>query len=68
VLNESRDAWRQRMAVERKAAKDATRRAASVGHEQLATPLPPGGIQDFLSHLTSRVDAINELKRRGIAA
>jgi hypothetical protein len=62
VLNESRDAWRQRMAVERKRAK----RSAAWG-TNTPTPLPPGGIQDFLNHLTSRVDAINEMKRRGIA-
>jgi hypothetical protein len=30
------------------------------------TPLPPGGIQDFLSHLTSRVEALRELEARGI--
>jgi hypothetical protein len=64
VLNESRDAWRVRMAVERKAAKEAARPSTWGPAQQL----PPGGIQDFLSHLTSRVDAINELKRRGIAA
>src|SRR5206468_441367 len=67
VLNESRDTWRQQMAVERarrKAEQDATRRAAQQwGDGRLATPLPPGGIQDFLSHLTSRVDAINAMKR-----
>jgi hypothetical protein len=58
------------MAVERKRAKEP--RSALQGPQGWGAgtpnPLPPGGIQDFLSHLTSRVDAINELKRRGIAA
>jgi hypothetical protein len=65
VLNESRDAWRARMALERKRAKAGLRTPQGWAQGQ---QLPPGGIQDFLSHLTSRVDAINELKRRGIAA
>lgn len=65
VLNESRNAWRQRMAVERKAAKA---RGPQTWGTASAAPLPPGGIGDFLSHLTSRVDALNALKAHGIAA
>lgn len=61
VLNESRDAWRVRMAVARKAEK---RRRELWGAAQ---PLPSGGIQDFLSHLTRDV-AMREMRRRGIAA
>lgn len=64
VLNESRDAWRTRMAVERKTAQT---RTGSWG-TNTPTPLPPGGIQDFLSHLTSRMDAINEMKRHGLVS
>jgi hypothetical protein len=85
VLNESRDRWRQRMAVERREARyarysSAERRAADrraarratnglvvpEGWGNAPTPLPPGGIQDFLSHLTSRVEALRELEARGI--
>lgn len=70
VLNEGRDRWRVRMALERRRAKEAAKRLQGPQGWGAGTPnpLPPGGIQDFLSHLTSRVDAINEMKRRGIAA
>jgi hypothetical protein len=65
VLNETRDAWRVRMALERKREK-AQRLAAPQGWGA-AEPLPAGGIQDFMSHLTSRVQALEELRRHGIA-
>jgi hypothetical protein len=70
VLNEGRDRWRARLALERARAKDAAKRLQGPQGWGAGTPnpLPPGGIQDFLSHLTSRVHAINELKARGIAA
>lgn len=65
VLNESRDAWRQRMAVERAKEKAHRKRTEAWGTNE-PTPLPAGGIGDFLSHLTSRVDALRELEARGI--
>jgi hypothetical protein len=65
VLNESRDRWRVRMALQRKAEKEAAKRRGQWGTNE-PTPLPPGGIQDFLSHLTSRVEALRELEARGI--
>jgi hypothetical protein len=65
VLNESRDRWRVRMALQRKAEKEAAKRRGAWGTNE-PTPLPPGGIQDFLSHLTSRVEALRELEARGI--
>jgi hypothetical protein len=71
VLNESRDRWRVRMAVERKRTKAELKRqrlaAQQWGDGNGVTPLPPGGIQDFMAHLTSRVEALNALKRNGIA-
>ena len=71
VLNESRDRWRVRMAVERKrtrAEQKAQRLAAQQwGNGQGVTQLPPGGIQDFMAHLTSRVEALDALRRNGIA-
>lgn len=69
VLNESRDAWRQRMAVERgkaKAALKAEERARQEWGKRPTTPLPPGGIQDFLAHLTRDV-AIRQMRAAGIA-
>lgn len=69
VLNEGRDRWRVRLALERKRAKEAARRLQGPQTWGAGTPnpLPPGGIQDFLSHLTRDV-AVREMKRRGIAA
>lgn len=71
VLNESRDHWRERMAVERKRTRAELKRqrlaAQQWGDGNGVTQLPPGGIQDFMAHLTSRVDALNALKRNGIA-
>jgi hypothetical protein len=68
VLNEGRDRWRARLALERKRAKAAAKRLHGPQGWGAGTPnpLPPGGITDFLNHLTSRVDAINEMKRRGL--
>ena len=65
VLNESRDAWRERMAVAREAEK--ARRNDTWG-KGTPTPLPPGGVQDFLSHLTNRANAINKMRDRGLVA
>lgn len=59
VLNESRDRWRERQAADRKAAKDTW--------GGTPTSMPPGGVQDFLSHLTNRVDALKGLRAAGIA-
>ena len=59
VLNESRDRWRERMAADRKAAKDTW--------GGTPTSMPPGGVQDFLSHLTNRVEALKGLRAAGIA-
>jgi hypothetical protein len=64
VLNESRDRWRERMAADRKAASDARKRQTWGANP---VSLPPGGVQDFMSHLTSRVEALNALKAAGIA-
>lgn len=55
VLNESRDAWRARMAVERK----------KKARETATVPPPAASVNDFLSRLTSRVDAINEMRAAG---
>lgn len=68
VLNQSRDHWRERMAVERaaaKAAREAEGKRQTWG-SGTPTPLPAGGIQDFISHLTRDV-AIRQLKERGVA-
>lgn len=64
VLNTSRDRWRVGMALERKVAKDAAKR--TTWGRGTPTPLPPGGVQDFMSHLTNRVDALKKLADAGI--
>jgi len=68
VLNEGRDRWRVRLAQERKRAKEAAKRLQAPTGWGAGTPhpLPPGGIQDFLNHLTDRVKAIDELKAHGV--
>lgn len=63
VLNTSRDRWRERLAADRK-----SDRAAREMWGANPVSLPPGGVQDFMSHLTSRVEALNKLKAAGIAA
>lgn len=59
VLNEQRDRTRVRQAADRNAAKDTW--------GGTPTSMPPGGVQDFLSHLTNRVDALKGLRAAGIA-
>jgi len=68
VLNEGRDRWRADLALERKRAKAAAQRLQTPDGWGAGTPnpLPPGGIQDFLSHLTNRVQALNEMKAHGL--
>jgi hypothetical protein len=63
VLNTSRDRWREQLAADRK-----SDRAARELWGKNPVSLPPGGVQDFMSHLTSRVEALNALKAAGIAA
>lgn len=69
VLNEGRDRWRVRLALERERAKRAAKRLQGPQGWGAGTPnpLPPGGIQDFLAHLTRDV-AVRQMKERGIAA
>ena len=62
VLNESRDAWRVRMAADRQAQRELSKRQQWAGVE----PGPARTVNDFMAHLTSRVDAINAMKSAGI--
>jgi hypothetical protein len=62
VLNTSRDRWREQLAADRR-----SDRPARELWGKNPVSLPPGGVQDFMSHLTSRVDALNTLKAAGIA-
>lgn len=57
VLNESRDAWRARMAADRQAAKR--------GWGSAATAPPTATVNDFLAHLTSRAGALNAARANG---
>lgn len=73
VLNESRDRWRVRMAADRRAERQARytpaeRRAA----ERRAAARVASGedmrtVHDFMAHLTSRVNAVDEMRGAGIA-
>jgi hypothetical protein len=63
VLNESRDRWRERMAADRRAAKAASKRTQYAG----AQPGQARTVHDFMAHLTSRVDVLNEMRAAGIA-
>jgi hypothetical protein len=63
VLNTSRDRWREQLAADRK-----SDRPARELWGKNPVSLPPGGVQDFMSHLTSRVEALNTMKAAGIAA
>jgi hypothetical protein len=63
VLNTSRDRWREQLAADRR-----SDRPARELWGKNPVSLPPGGVQDFMSHLTSRVDALNTMKAAGIAA
>jgi len=62
VLNTSRDRWRERMAADRR-----SNRTDRQSWGANPVGLPPGGVQDFMSHLTSRVDALNAMRAAGIA-
>lgn len=61
VLNESRDRWRERMAADRRAAREASKQWAG------AEPGPARTVHDFMAHLTNRVDALNGMRAAGIA-
>jgi hypothetical protein len=63
VLNESRDRWRERMAADRRAQRELSKRQQWAGAE----PGPARTVNDFMAHLTSRADAINAMKSAGIA-
>jgi hypothetical protein len=62
VLNTSRDRWREGMAMERKAAKDAAKSTQWAG----AAPGQARTVNDFMAHLTSRVDALKGMQAAGI--
>lgn len=72
VLNESRDAWRARMAADRRAerrarytpaeARAADRRAA----RRVASGEDIQTVHDFMSHLVSRVEALDGMKAAGL--
>jgi hypothetical protein len=64
VLNESRDGWREKLAADRRAQRGLSKREQWAGVE----PGPPRTVNDFMAHLTSRVDALNAMKSVGIAA
>jgi hypothetical protein len=59
VLNESRDRWRERMALDRRAERDARKRNYPGA--------PAATVHDFMAHLTNRVDAIGAMRAAGIA-
>lgn len=58
VLNESRDRWRERMAAQRRAEKDARGRNYPAQNT--------GTVHDFMAQLTNRVDAVNAMRAAGI--
>jgi hypothetical protein len=64
VLNESRDRWRERMAADRRAERAQSNRQQWAG----AQPGPTRTVNDFMAHLTNRVDAINAMRDAGIVA
>lgn len=74
VLNESRDRWRVRMAADRRAARRAgyTPTEARAADRRAARRVASGEdiqtIHDFMSHLTSRVDALEGMREAGIVA
>jgi hypothetical protein len=71
VLNQSRDRWREQMAVDRAAAGPVDRagRSRPTGWSGGGTNPPPVGttVHDLMAHLTDRVQAINAMRAAGIA-
>lgn len=63
VLNESRDRWRERMASDRRVQRDAAKR--TTWGSDTAPPVARTA-NDFMAHLTNRVDAINQMRAAGI--